>query len=94
MGVLEILLGTVITASWEIIQHNNKWINANKELQTRTITSVFMALHMKSLNAVRSKDMDQTKQIFVVVLSLLILPPNAYAHNVEYEYGYKVCYVW
>ena len=47
-----------------ITQHNNKWIDANKELQIRTITSVFMALHMKSLNAVRSKDMNQAKQIF------------------------------
>ncbi|MFZ0514680.1 MAG: hypothetical protein WAM14_23960 [Candidatus Nitrosopolaris sp.] len=34
--------------------------------------------------------MNQTKQIFVVVLSLLILPTNAYAHTLEYEHGYKV----
>ncbi|MFZ0512641.1 MAG: hypothetical protein WAM14_13620 [Candidatus Nitrosopolaris sp.] len=68
-----------------IIQHNNKWIDANKEFQTGTITSAFMALHMKSLNAVKSEDMNQTKQIFVVILSLLILPTNAYAHTVEYE---------
>ncbi|MFZ0512896.1 MAG: hypothetical protein WAM14_14915 [Candidatus Nitrosopolaris sp.] len=79
----------MITASWEIIQHNNKWIDAKKEFQTRTISSAFMALRMKSLNAVKSKDMDQIKQIFVFILSLLILPTNAYAHTVEYEHGYK-----
>jgi hypothetical protein len=34
--------------------------------------------------------MDQTNQIFVIILSLLmILPTNAYAHTVEYEHGYK-----
>jgi hypothetical protein len=70
---VEIHLETVNTASGEIVQHNNKWIDANKEFQTGTIISVFMPLHMRSLNAVRSKDMNQTKQIFVVILSLLIL---------------------
>jgi hypothetical protein len=43
----------------------------------------------KVVNAGRSKDIDQTKQIFVIILSLLILPTNAYAHTVEYEHGYK-----
>ncbi|MGC2682037.1 MAG: hypothetical protein WA323_09220 [Candidatus Nitrosopolaris sp.] len=33
--------------------------------------------------------MDQTKQIFGIILSLLILPTNAYAHTIEYEHGYK-----
>ncbi|MGA9151664.1 MAG: hypothetical protein WBZ36_13885 [Candidatus Nitrosopolaris sp.] len=30
-----------------------------------------------------------TKQIFVLALSLLILPTSAYAHTPEYEHGYK-----
>ena len=79
----------VITASWEIIQHSNKLIDAKKEFQMHTINSMLMARHMRSLSAVRSKDMDQTKQIFGIILSLLILPTNAYAHTIEYEHGYK-----
>jgi hypothetical protein len=53
----------VIIASWEIIQHSNKWIDAKKEFQMHTINSVLMALRMKSLNAVRSKVKTWIKQI-------------------------------
>ena len=33
--------------------------------------------------------MNQTIQIFVIILSLLILPTNAYGRTIEYEHGYK-----